>query len=490
MKRLTVSLSLIVAISIIGLFLFYQPHLTMYRIIVAAKSGDDLALQEVVDFPAVRAHLKASFTQHVVQQTLASDNAGNPFAALGVLFAQKLTDTMVDAMVTPAMLSQVLRNAVTVEGQEAPADWQVLMRILTRLPGRYVNASTYVLETKSVKDQSPIRFVLQRSFISFRVTRIEIDFPTLALPARSEAASKLASPKLGHLAPEAKPQAPPTWEPFEHRSPMDDSIQQGVRRQADQELPARFGSFRPVLILRCSRENALEIYVIATRMLDYNYETGGVRVRLRYDQNPPISAIWSASKDHEAVFSPTPRETISRLLESKQFLIEFTPVSESPQIATFTLSDLAEHFPLANTDCGRKKVLEPRPIAQKAPDDKRETRVNANGPPENPNGTDPLPRDTKKVVIDDFLASIQVRIKSRVVVPLNMDGNPEVRFEVILLPGGEVLSATLRKSSGNPAYDAAVERAIMAAQPLPVPEDSDLFQSYFRQLQMAFKPRD
>src|SRR5713101_9882566 len=56
--------------------------------------------------------------------------------------------------------------------------------------------------------------------------------------------------------------------------------------------------------------------------------------------------------------------------------------------------------------------------------------------------------------------------------------------------GGEVLSATLRKSSGNPAYNAAVERAIMAAQPLPVPTETDLFQENFRELTLVMRPKD
>ena len=53
-----------------------------------------------------------------------------------------------------------------------------------------------------------------------------------------------------------------------------------------------------------------------------------------------------------------------------------------------------------------------------------------------------------------------------------------------------MLSATLRKSSGVPAYDAAVERAIMAAQPLPVPSETDLFQENFRELALVFRPKD
>jgi colicin import membrane protein len=77
-----------------------------------------------------------------------------------------------------------------------------------------------------------------------------------------------------------------------------------------------------------------------------------------------------------------------------------------------------------------------------------------------------------------------------VVLPPNIEGNPEARFEVVLLPGGEVLSATLKKSSGHAAYDAAVERAINRASPLPVPNDTDLFQENFRELNLVFRPKD
>ena len=99
-------------------------------------------------------------------------------------------------------------------------------------------------------------------------------------------------------------------------------------------------------------------------------------------------------------------------------------------------------------------------------------------------------RAAQQKLIDDWRTRIQAKIKSRVVVPQNIEGNPQAIFEVVLLPGGEVLSATLKKSSGNAAYDAAVERAISAAQPLPVPTDTDLFQENFRELNLLFRPKD
>jgi len=99
-------------------------------------------------------------------------------------------------------------------------------------------------------------------------------------------------------------------------------------------------------------------------------------------------------------------------------------------------------------------------------------------------------RAAQQKQIDDWRARIQTKIKGKVVVPPGIEGNPEVRFEVVLLPGGEVLKADLKKSSGNPAYDANVERAIWAAHELPVPNDPELFQEYFRELTLVFRPKD
>ena len=98
-------------------------------------------------------------------------------------------------------------------------------------------------------------------------------------------------------------------------------------------------------------------------------------------------------------------------------------------------------------------------------------------------------RTAQQRAIDDWRARIQSKIRGRIVVPSNIEGNPEARFEVVLLPGGEVLSALLKKSSGNPAYDAAIERAISAASPFPVPSDTDLFQESFRELTLVFRPK-
>lgn len=89
----------------------------------------------------------------------------------------------------------------------------------------------------------------------------------------------------------------------------------------------------------------------------------------------------------------------------------------------------------------------------------------------------------------EYVRLVSERIRRYVVLPPGMSGNPQAEFEVVQIPGGEVLSVKLRKSSGVPAYDAAVERAIRQAQPLPGPLAPLQF-SEVRELHLRFRPKE
>ena len=85
----------------------------------------------------------------------------------------------------------------------------------------------------------------------------------------------------------------------------------------------------------------------------------------------------------------------------------------------------------------------------------------------------------------DYVGKIRSKVKGNIILASDVTGNPEAVFDVVQLPTGEVLSVTLKKSSGNRAYDEAVERAINKSSPLPKPDQADIFQ---RQLSLKFRP--
>ena len=92
-------------------------------------------------------------------------------------------------------------------------------------------------------------------------------------------------------------------------------------------------------------------------------------------------------------------------------------------------------------------------------------------------------------LMNDAVSRISSHIRRFVVMPPDVVGNPQAEFNVFLLPTGEVLNVKLARSSGTPAYDNAVERAIYKASPLPLPTDPALV-GRFRELKLKFRPNE
>lgn len=92
--------------------------------------------------------------------------------------------------------------------------------------------------------------------------------------------------------------------------------------------------------------------------------------------------------------------------------------------------------------------------------------------------------------VNEFKARIQAKIRGNVNKSLCGSGNPELKFEIGLIPTGELSGAPkMIKSSGIAACDDAVERAIRVSEPLPLPSDPALF-SEFRNLKLTFRPNE
>jgi len=86
-------------------------------------------------------------------------------------------------------------------------------------------------------------------------------------------------------------------------------------------------------------------------------------------------------------------------------------------------------------------------------------------------------------------AGYQAAIRAKVQSNLSYSGakqDVEAVFRVAQLPTGEIISVRKVKSSGNPAYDAAVENAINKSSPLPRKKDG----SVDRDLELVFNLKD
>jgi len=97
------------------------------------------------------------------------------------------------------------------------------------------------------------------------------------------------------------------------------------------------------------------------------------------------------------------------------------------------------------------------------------------------------PAPSAPIIDSGYAARIRGKIRGNIVVPPEIQGNPEAVFDVVQLPTGEVIEVRLRRSSGNKVLDDAIERAIRKSSPLPRPDRPDQFQ---RQLELKFRPKE
>ena len=89
--------------------------------------------------------------------------------------------------------------------------------------------------------------------------------------------------------------------------------------------------------------------------------------------------------------------------------------------------------------------------------------------------------------VDKYKVLIRQRVSRSWNRPVGIAKGLKCVVRVRLTPSGEVLSAAVVRSSGNPIFDRSVEYAVYKAAPLPLPEDPALFDN-FRDIEFLFSP--
>jgi colicin import membrane protein len=87
---------------------------------------------------------------------------------------------------------------------------------------------------------------------------------------------------------------------------------------------------------------------------------------------------------------------------------------------------------------------------------------------------------------DSWAGRISAKVRGNLVLPPGVSGQPEALVSISLLPDGSVVGEPrMKRSTGNPALDAAILRAIVKSSPLPKPEDPAAFE---RNVELIFRP--
>jgi colicin import membrane protein len=98
--------------------------------------------------------------------------------------------------------------------------------------------------------------------------------------------------------------------------------------------------------------------------------------------------------------------------------------------------------------------------------------------------------NANKGIVEKYIRQINQQVTSKWNRPLSARNGMEVMLRITVLPGGEVDTVVIAKSSGNTAFDSSAVNAVHQASPLQVPNDVAVFNNNFRAFNFKFHPED
>ncbi|MDC7711811.1 DUF2939 domain-containing protein [Vogesella indigofera] len=161
------------AIAVISWF-YYTPYLAIQGMQNAAQERNATKLASYVDFPVVKENLKTELNGQMLQKL-----QGNPFAAVGVVFAGALVNTMVDVIVSPQGLAMMMRGekplpAASAEATDSSTQEQANEKVETKMGYDGLSQFTVKVYQRDKPDQA-INLVLQRhNLVSWQLTEIRL----------------------------------------------------------------------------------------------------------------------------------------------------------------------------------------------------------------------------------------------------------------------------------------------------------------------------
>jgi len=111
--------ALMTACAGVAAYWYFSPYLTLYQVAMAVKAKDAAALNQTIDYPRVRESLKGQFSAQMTKKM--GDPSANPFSALGSMIGMALVNPLVDALVRPEMVMQMMKDGQVQTDKPAPA---------------------------------------------------------------------------------------------------------------------------------------------------------------------------------------------------------------------------------------------------------------------------------------------------------------------------------------------------------------------------------
>jgi hypothetical protein len=145
------------------------------------------------------------------------------------------------------------------------------------------------------------------------------------------------------------------WVVREETSPMDSSKIVILTLNAENTISSVTGDRKPSLLIRC-KEGKTDTYVSTgvPASVEEDIEGGPSEdhhVRLRFDENPPITDRWVEATNHGGLFATDGISAAKQIAGAHKLAFEFTPFDANPATIQFDLNSLSSHLQMVADAC-------------------------------------------------------------------------------------------------------------------------------------------
>jgi hypothetical protein len=168
MKKVVV----IVAVLLVG-WGIASPYVVSQQMKSAAEARDGEVLSEHIEFPTLRQNVKDQLNAAMAKEMI-NEVESNPFAAMGAAFGSMMVEGMVDAFVTPASITEMIKGEAAKETRKQSSSEDTEPRKAfkdAKLSYKSWDKFTIAIPAE---DGAVTSFVLQRRGLGWKLTNIVI----------------------------------------------------------------------------------------------------------------------------------------------------------------------------------------------------------------------------------------------------------------------------------------------------------------------------
>jgi hypothetical protein len=171
-KVALVGASLLVVVAVYAFVV--SPLATIHQIKAGIQQQDAEKLSDAIDFPTLRENLKEQFDA-VIAKKAGEKMRNNPLGALGMVFASKIAETMVDSIITPSGLAAAVagKEPGAAPDQASPDtnDSSPRQNLFKNARYTYDSLSKFSVRVPT-KNNAEVRLVLIRNGLSWKLSNI------------------------------------------------------------------------------------------------------------------------------------------------------------------------------------------------------------------------------------------------------------------------------------------------------------------------------